>query len=800
MVLTIVVMVSNCVYGILETDFFNSTLTCCGNGMLECFENHAKHSLLQYHLPTLDSITKNNSPLILFISYYTQNVRDHALYTYALNSLYANRFGSTLHLLSPNSGHDFEKHDQRWNKVMIFEKYLEFFLASLRSGEKRQETIPRYLVWLDADLAIVDHSLDLYRDVISKYPDRDLLISKEINPINGIANSGCFIAKVSDWSLRFFQLWWRVRDRSEGMDQHVFDILFRKDDHNLGTQSHIQLLEVDAINSKFPGLINYEDNQPIFHLAGESNFIRSFIFRNAWLSICHQDHYDNHQRLNISRNILDNINYTALHDSEWSSILQDASLLKSRLKDERMERWTVEDLVNDLRYRVREAQQSINKFICRRNYYDGGFHAGIAQNIRSDNVFTGDCVDIQNVFHAKMVDILRILYEISVGIQISIRDEEMDIYSEVEYIPFNKRLNISSLQQVLDTGLELALVEHDSKLYLKLLGELRVTAHSLKKLVPVPLLKFVMYYEFKIQEFVALYHERIAMMSFLSMIQDGLYAHDWLSLPIENGIIEYAAAYSIWRDMHELYHFQGGGNGILTTYQESIGLLKKILFMANLKYIALFRLNSTHQNIKNMCDWVYPQYRNISILHIVHQLEYYLLLEMNLRSIDSFVRSSNNISIYSFVENNFVGVPQDVIGLVYDSYLLMLPIFHCQNGKVNSENHLDIYRRLLCMIVMFEESDTLTNYQREFWRSVCSSLKGSSNISHTHLLSTQLLSTYTRYLSNEDNTPESRVRFVFDSFSILFMERLEEDTRLVNPKTKRMRKKSKIVQSHIYNV
>ena len=56
--------------------------------------------------------------------------------------------------------------------------------------------------------------------------------------------------KSSKWSLEFLNKWWTVVDRLSGMDQHVFDLLWKKDD--LHVRGHTALLAPDAVNSAMP--------------------------------------------------------------------------------------------------------------------------------------------------------------------------------------------------------------------------------------------------------------------------------------------------------------------------------------------------------------------------------------------------------------------------------------------------------------------------------------------------------------------------------------------------------------------
>lgn len=246
------------------------------------------------------------------VTYYTHHIIDHAYYTFAINSLYAKYHDANLLMLSPSTGHEFDTNDQRWNKVKIILDMLE----QCSNFENQQ-----YLIWLDADLIFVDFSFDLTA-IIQKFPLTDIIISREINPKNGIANTGTIIVKCSVWSRWFFSKWWNDFDRSAGMDQHAFERLYVQS----AITSHITLLPDNAINSRFPGLVTYQDQEPILHVAGESNFIRKHIFKVAWENLCYQSAATTTVALTdgppplITREILDTIDYVVLHEEEWKAL------------------------------------------------------------------------------------------------------------------------------------------------------------------------------------------------------------------------------------------------------------------------------------------------------------------------------------------------------------------------------------------------------------------------------------------------------------------------------------------------
>ena len=122
-------------------------------------------------------------------------------------------------------------------------------------------------------------------------------------------------------------------------------------DHpDLRIQDHIKLLDMHAINSEFPGLNTFTDQQPIFHIAGESNFIRGHILSHAWQNLCHyyenqdaDEVEDDHKALPllVTKKWIDNIDYVSLHEQEWKKINSDLEDIQSIPSDEHhIDQWS----------------------------------------------------------------------------------------------------------------------------------------------------------------------------------------------------------------------------------------------------------------------------------------------------------------------------------------------------------------------------------------------------------------------------------------------------------------------------
>lgn len=260
-------------------------LKCCGEDALACLKS--LHVSRQVTMPGLKELPATNFTMF---TYETYNILDYALYSFAVNSVYALHHGYNLVSTTSENGFEFETQDQRWNKVKI----METFVTALNQAHLSDEN--RYLVWLDSDLIVLNFNLDL-SELVAQHPQADLIISADVEPLNGMVNTGCMIVRVSEWSRRFFQEWWDATERVNGMDQHVFDLVFRrrKESSAPPTNSGISIDEVEtkiailptyALNSHIPAFKHQQPHHNILHLAGESAPVRAHIFKTAFAEVC----------------------------------------------------------------------------------------------------------------------------------------------------------------------------------------------------------------------------------------------------------------------------------------------------------------------------------------------------------------------------------------------------------------------------------------------------------------------------------------------------------------------------------
>eukprot|EP01032_Pedospumella_encystans_P030840 gene30840-34808_t len=220
--------------------FISGFLDCCNRAGLACLRSH--HGEAEMTKAATASLNKT----FTMFTYETDHIVDYSLHSFAVNSAYAVYRNYDLVLTTSKQGFEFESRDQRWNK----------------------------------------------------HPVADLIISADVEPLNGMVNTGCMIVRVSSWSQTFFQEWWEATDRVNGMDQHVFDLLYRRRKnaeevntanglaHNERIDEKIAILPTYALNSHIPASRHQEPHHNILHLAGESSVVRAHIFQKAYQEVC----------------------------------------------------------------------------------------------------------------------------------------------------------------------------------------------------------------------------------------------------------------------------------------------------------------------------------------------------------------------------------------------------------------------------------------------------------------------------------------------------------------------------------
>jgi hypothetical protein len=295
------------------------SLQCCGTaadviGCLSALRAKLVSENIQCNQPS-------EASSFTLVTYDTTNTLQFAVYSFAVNSVFARLHNHSIFLAMPDNGFEFEKRDQRWNKVKVLETLIERQLQVVPNSD-------HYFVWLDSDLIFLDLNMSLSQ-LASQYPHAELIVSQDVDRLNGMVNTGAMIFRSGAWSLRFLRDWWTYTDRADGMDQHVFDQLYKqyestqpsycnnKDSVPNGgnltisnsitetssppTQSDatrptesttaclrtkIVILPPHMLNSHIPAGLHQQPAHKVLHLAGESSIVRAHVFQNAYAELC----------------------------------------------------------------------------------------------------------------------------------------------------------------------------------------------------------------------------------------------------------------------------------------------------------------------------------------------------------------------------------------------------------------------------------------------------------------------------------------------------------------------------------
>ena len=206
------------------------------------------------------------------VTYTTRSIASYASYSLAINAAYAERQGYPFYVLSPATGHEYEPRDQRWNRVKILSEMLEM-----------TEPTYDYVVWLDADLVITDMNYSL-QDVVAAAGGADITISAERHAATGVANTGCFVVRNTQWSRAWLQRWWDEFDHTEAHDQIMFDRLYKA---NLpDAEKHVRIMPEYVLNSIPPPSLYQMPSHPVLHLMGNPDSLRARLFKIGFQHLC----------------------------------------------------------------------------------------------------------------------------------------------------------------------------------------------------------------------------------------------------------------------------------------------------------------------------------------------------------------------------------------------------------------------------------------------------------------------------------------------------------------------------------
>jgi hypothetical protein len=226
-----------------------NTISCCilqnsSNDLMNCINSVA--TATRRSLDQNKELSTTNAAPAAVVTYVTQSIYEYAAYALAINSAYAEHNHYLYQILTQKDA-AYEPSDARWNKVKILENAIES-----ENGWAKDVT---YVVWVDADLAILDLGMKIEM-IGSQYPQADLIMSEDLDSASTLANSGYILIRNTPWIKTFLSKWWSY-DRTRMNDQAALTMLY----HTLSSEdkTKIMILPKDSVNSHFPPHVHQQD-------------------------------------------------------------------------------------------------------------------------------------------------------------------------------------------------------------------------------------------------------------------------------------------------------------------------------------------------------------------------------------------------------------------------------------------------------------------------------------------------------------------------------------------------------------
>jgi tetratricopeptide (TPR) repeat protein len=217
---------------------------------------------------------RKEKPRFGLITYASTSLLPFSAYAFAVNQAYAEHNGYLFHMADPSTS-NYEPKDLRWNKVKIVEKGLRTWANS--SVE--------FIVWLDADLVVLDMGMKLEL-IVQQEPRAEIWLSTEHAGSSSLSNTGFIIFRNSEFTRWFLNAWWTFGDRTTQSDQESFDQLYRQFMQDQGAAKKIVILPTDALNSYPPAATRQKPSNQVLHLMGDHTPFRARAFRAALRDIC----------------------------------------------------------------------------------------------------------------------------------------------------------------------------------------------------------------------------------------------------------------------------------------------------------------------------------------------------------------------------------------------------------------------------------------------------------------------------------------------------------------------------------
>jgi len=258
----------------------------------------------------------------LIVTHATPAIYDYAGFSLVPTALWCQRFGHGFVVdRRPITG----ERDLRATKVAISRDWMHQALAAGAS----------WLLWLDADAAVVDFTTDSLKRVVESHAQQTTEVMITLDPVgtsnaSKLFNSGTMLFRVSRWSQTFLESWWEDgRLQAGNTDQEVFERMFY--DNYLGLRDVTVVLPPETLNSKseLPVGDGAGLQQPVVHLMGAAAEVRMPFFRDVWRLACRAAE---HEPLELARGELARVYEHVLRNAGPSSALRLGQELVVRLR------------------------------------------------------------------------------------------------------------------------------------------------------------------------------------------------------------------------------------------------------------------------------------------------------------------------------------------------------------------------------------------------------------------------------------------------------------------------------------
>lgn len=261
--------------------------------LLDCVHNASIHHFISQSQPSsssgeidtikLSSLSEANLNTLklnrivkskfAFITFGDQKIASYSAFSFSVNEAFAEYNGYVLMLAQPDYSNplNHETRDVRWNKVKILETAFQTWAREVE-----------FLIWLDADLILLNFDADL-NSIVNAHPSAHLWACPDIAASHVVLNSGTLILRNSDFIVNWLlPTWWQYEGRVTD-DQVAFSRMYRSTSE---MREKVVILEMDAFNSRPPASVFQTPVCPVLHLMGEHNLVRINAFTYAFRDIC----------------------------------------------------------------------------------------------------------------------------------------------------------------------------------------------------------------------------------------------------------------------------------------------------------------------------------------------------------------------------------------------------------------------------------------------------------------------------------------------------------------------------------